>query len=90
MNYTNNGEVIFIIAKNSTQYALEGSSETGATVTITSNDLGIYNQTLPLDAENEYAYNLSIPSNISIVKVTLEATKSGKEGRSINFFIKKQ
>ena len=90
MNYTDNGEVIFIIAKNSTQYDLKGSSEAGATVTITSGDLGIYNQTILLDAENKYAYNLNMPSNVSIIKITLEATKSGKKDRSINFFIKKQ
>lgn len=90
MTYNDNGEVIFIIAKNSTQYALEGSSESDATVTITSSDLGIYNQTIPLDAENNYTYNLKIPSNVSIIKVTLEATKAGKKDKSINFFIKKQ
>lgn len=89
MNYTDNGESIFIIAKNSTHYALKGSSEAGATVTITSGDLGIYNQTMPLDAENKYAYNLNIPSNVSIIKVTLEATKTGKENSCISFFIKK-
>jgi len=90
MNYTDNGEAIFIVAKNSTQYALEGSSEAGATVTITSDDLGIYNQTILLDAENKYAYNLNIPSNVSIIKITLEATKPGKDNRYITFFIKKQ
>jgi len=90
MNYTDNGESIFIVAENSTQYALEGSSEADATVTITSDDLGIYNQTLPLDAENKYAYNLNIPSNVSIIKITLEATKPGKDNRYITFFIKKR
>lgn len=90
MNYTDNGETIFIIAKNSTQYALKGSSEAGAIVTITSGDLGIYNQTLPLDAENKYAYNLNIPSNVSNIKITLEATKPEKKDKTINFFIKKQ
>jgi len=89
-NYTDNGEMIVFVANNTTQCVLEGSSEAGATVTITSGDLGIYNQTIPLDAENKYAYNLNIPSNVSIIKVTLEATKPGKENRSISFFIKKE
>lgn len=90
MNYTDNGESIFFISKNSTKYDLIGSSEACASVTITSGDLGIYNQTIPLDAENKYAYNLNIPSNVSIIKVTLEATKPGKENRYISFFIKKE
>lgn len=90
MNYTDNGEAMFIIDKNSTQYTLEGSSEVGATVKITSSDLGIYNQTIPLDAENKFSYKLAIPDNISSIKITLDVTKPGKDNMSINFFIKKQ
>jgi len=89
-DYTDNGEMIVFVDYNTNQCVLNGSSEVNATVRITSSDLGIYNQTIPLDAENKYAYNLNIPSNVSIIKITLNATKPGKKDRSINFFIKKQ
>jgi Ca2+/Na+ antiporter len=89
-NYTDDGEMIVFIANNTTQCVLTGSSEANATVTITSNDLGMYNQTVPLDPDGNFAYNLDIPQNVSIIKISLEATKPGKDNRSITFFIKKQ
>ncbi|NYB51596.1 MAG: hypothetical protein HVN35_03385 [Methanobacteriaceae archaeon] len=89
-DYTDSGEMIVCIANNTTQCLINGSSEVNATVTITSSDLGIYNQTIPLDAENNFAYNINIPKNVSIIKITLYATKSAKKDRYINFFIKKQ
>jgi hypothetical protein len=84
------GTNILIISNNTTQYTLNGSSEAGATIKITSNDLGIYNQTIPLDAEGNFAYNLNIPQNVTIIKITLEATKPGKETSFFNLTIKKQ
>lgn len=89
-NYTDNGEMIVFVANNTTQCVITGSSEVNATVKITSSDLRTYNQDIPLDARNRFIYKLDIPENVSIVKITLNATKSGKKDRSINFFIKKQ
>jgi hypothetical protein len=89
-NYTDNGVMTVFVANNTTQCVLNGSSEINATVKITSSDLGIYNQNIPLDTRSRFIYNLEIPKNLSIVKITLNATKSGKKDRSINFFIKKQ
>lgn len=89
-NYADNGEMIVFVANNTTRCALNGSSEVNATVKITSSDLGIYNQEIPLDARNRFIYKLEIPKNVSIIKIALNATKSGKKDRSINFFVKKQ
>ncbi len=88
-NYTDNGEMIVFIANNTTQCVITGSSEVNATVKITSSDLRIYNQDIPLDGKNRFIYKLDIPENISNIKITLNATKSGKKDRSINFFIKR-
>jgi hypothetical protein len=88
--YTDNGEMIVFVANNTTQCILNGSSEVNATVRISSSDLGIYNQEIPLDTRNRFIYKLEIPKNVSIIKITLNATKSGKKNRSIKFFIKKQ
>ncbi|MDI6817830.1 MAG: hypothetical protein QMC87_00635 [Methanothermobacter thermautotrophicus] len=88
--YTDNGEMIVFVANNTTQCILNGSSEVNATVRISSSDLGIYNQEIPLDTRNRFIYKLKIPKNVSIIKITLNATKSGKKNRSIKFFIKKQ
>ncbi|MEN4018953.1 MAG: hypothetical protein PQ975_08430 [Methanobacterium sp.] len=89
-DYTDNGEMIVFVDYNTNQCVLNGSSEVNATVRITSSDLGIYNQVIPLDTRNRFIYKLEIPKNVSIIKITLNATKSGKKDRSINFFIKKQ
>lgn len=75
----NEGIIVIFISNNTTQYTLKGVSETGATVKITSSDLGIYNQTVPLDADGNFAYNLNIPLNATKIKVEVEATKTGKE-----------
>jgi uncharacterized membrane protein len=83
------GITLIFISNNTTQYTLNGSSEAGATVKITSSDLGIYNQIVPLDAEGNFAYNLNIPQNVSIIKISLEAAKSGKEDSFFNLTIKK-
>jgi hypothetical protein len=88
-DYTDNGEMIVFVDYNTNQCVLNGSSEVNATVRITSSDLGIYNQVIPLDTRNRFIYKLEIPKNVSIIKITLNATKSGKKDRSINFFIKK-
>jgi hypothetical protein len=88
VNYTDEGDMIVFVANNTTQYVLEGSSEANATLKITSNDLGIYDQNIPLDAENRFTYKLDLPENFSSIEVTLNATKSGKDDRNITFFIK--
>lgn len=89
-DYTDNREMIVFVANNTTQCVINGSSEINATVKITSSDLGIHNQKIPLDVGNRFIYKLNIPENVSTIKITLNATKSRKKDKSINFFIKKQ
>jgi hypothetical protein len=73
------GTNVIFISNNTTQYTLNGVSEAGATVKITSSDLGIYNQTIPLDADGNFACNLNIPPDDTKIKIKLEATKAWKE-----------
>ncbi|BDZ72027.1 hypothetical protein [Methanobacterium petrolearium] len=50
MNYTDDAEgFIIIIPNNTTKFSLTGYSEANSTVKITSRDLNLYNQTMPLD-----------------------------------------
>lgn len=86
----NKGITLIFISNNTTEYTLKGSSEAGATVKITSSDLGIYNQTVPLDTDGNFAFKLDIPQNVSIIKIILEATKPGKDNSFYNLTIKKQ
>ncbi|MCC7550986.1 MAG: hypothetical protein KO316_05690 [Methanobacterium sp.] len=98
MNYTDNAEgFIIIIPNNTTQFTLNGYSEANATVKITSNELNLYNQTLPLDLNDplfeggiySFNYEINIPENVNVIKITLEATKPGKDSTSLNITIKK-
>lgn len=84
------GTNILVIYNNTTTYTLNGSSEAGATVEITSSDLGIYKQTIPLEADGKFAYTLKIPQNASMIKLTLKATKPGKDNSSVSLTIKRQ
>lgn len=85
----NEGKTVIFISNNTTQYTLKGVSEADATVKITSSDLGIYNQTVPLDADGNFAFNLNIPMNATKIKIELEATKTGKEADYEILFIKR-
>lgn len=80
---------VLIISNNLTQYTLKGSSESHATVKITTNEMGIINQTVPLDENSDFTYNLNIPQSVSIIKITVEATKPGKDNSAINLTIKR-
>ena len=84
----NKEEAIFLTFNNTTEFVLKGSSETNATVEITVRELGIYNQIVPLDAYNNFTYKFSIPSNGSISKIMVEATKPGKETSTLVLSLK--
>ncbi|BDZ69348.1 hypothetical protein [Methanobacterium ferruginis] len=84
------GTIVIFISNNSTQYTLKGISETETTVKITSSDLDIYNQTIPLDANGNFTYDLNIPMDVNKIKIKLEATKSWKDSDSLILTIKRR
>lgn len=98
MNYADDAEsFIIIIPNNNTQFTLTGYSEANATVKITSSELNLYNQTIPLNTSTQlfeggiypFNYKINIPENLNIIKITLKATKPGKNSTSMNITIKK-
>lgn len=70
---------IVFINDTTTEYALKGVSEPGATVKVSSKNLNLLNQTIPLDSDGNFAYTLNLPTNTSRIIIELEATKTGKE-----------
>jgi len=81
-------ENFFLTFDDTTEFVLKGSSENNATVKITVMELGIYNQTVPLDSNNNFTYQFSIPPNGSISKIIVEATKPGKETSTLILSLK--
>ena len=80
--------IFFLTFNDTTEFVLKGSSETNATVKITVRELGIYNQTVPLDSHNNFTYKFSIPPNGSISKIIVEVTKPGKETSTLILSLK--
>lgn len=78
-----------VISKNATKFKLMGSSEPNAAVKFTVNEFGIYNQTIQLDPNSNFEYNLSIPQNVSLFNVTVGATKPGKKSSDVTLIIKR-
>lgn len=81
---------VLIMSNNLTQYTLKGSSEPNAIVKITANEIGVINQTVPLDENSNFTYNLNIPQSVSIIKITVEASASGKDNSAIDLTIKRK
>jgi len=80
---------VIVISNNTTKFIFSGSSEPNATVKITVNELGIYNQTVQLDPNSNFAYNLSIPQSISQIEIAVEATKPGKDNTVVTLYLKR-
>jgi hypothetical protein len=77
------------INNTTTTYILKGVSEAGATVKITSNDLNLFNQTIPLDSDGNFTYNLNIPLDVNKSTIEIEATHEGKKDDYVNLTIKR-
>ncbi len=83
------GEVHAILDNNTTEYVINGSSESNATVSVSSEDLGIINQTIKLNSENEFSYKVNVPKNVSEIKVRFDASKTGKDDSYIELTLKR-
>ncbi|MEN4043543.1 MAG: hypothetical protein PQ971_01680 [Methanobacterium sp.] len=66
-----------------------GSTEAGATITVTSRELNITNQKVELDPNNTFHYKVNIPTNHSELKVRFDAEKEGKENNHVELTIKR-
>lgn len=85
----NEDGTVLVISNDTREFILKGSSEPNATIRITASDLSIYNQTLQLDPDGNFAYNLSIPQNVTLIKIIVEATKLGKENSIVTLTLKR-
>lgn len=74
-------------SNDTTTYALKGSTESGATVKITIDELGIHNQTIPLDANHNFEYKFSIANDVTQSNIIVEATKAGKKSNNASIHI---
>lgn len=80
---------IVFINNTTTRYILKGVSEPGATVKVSSNDLNLFNQTMPLDSDGNFTYNLNIPLDVNRITIEIEATNEGKKADYVNLTIKR-
>lgn len=80
---------VIIISNNTTKFKVRGSSEPNTIVKITVNELGIYNQTVQLNPNNNFSYNLSIPPSVKMVNITAEASKPGKDNTIVTLYLKR-
>lgn len=87
--FNNNKGNVFFMTSNTTKFTFNGSSEPNTTVKITVNELGIYNQSVQLDPNNNFSYNLSIPKNVSVIEIAVEATKPGKDNTVVTLYLKR-
>lgn len=84
------GEAHVYINNNTTEYEIKGSTESNATITVSSNDLNKNNETIPLDVNNKFSYKVSVPSNVSEFKIKFDASKTGKKDSYIEVSVKKE
>lgn len=74
------------INNSTTEYNIIGEAEANATVIIESTDLKI-NDTIKIDSKNQFYYKVKIPKNINEAKITITASKKGKDSGYIDLKI---
>lgn len=86
-NVTSDG--VINIDNTSTEYVIHGLTEENATINITSQDLNITKQTIPLNANNSFDYTINIPITINEANITFEGSKPGKTNSELEVTIKR-
>lgn len=82
------GECHIDINDKTTEYVINGVAEEGATITVTSSELGVNNQKVQLNF-NTFQYKLKIPANVNEVKVRVDANKAGQDDGHVEITIKR-